>query len=540
MTRESHRRRNTNRELLLQLQHELYLRNDQLIQSYEQADGTDLSQYESVFAEDVTSFDSVSRISMLVKELTRARLTYVADYHTLKLAQKTFLKLAKRVRTKHLSLALEFFPADQQKSLDAYMAGRITEKTLLRRIRYRSRWQYDIWPHFKPIVDLAKARRWRLVGLDAPRHGGSTLAECDAFMAQVLVDHLSSVAKHARVMVLVGELHLARPHLPQAVSQLARRADLKGLRTLTIFQNVEPIYNQLVAEGRENDTEVVRLDPGRYCILNTPPAIVQQSYLNWIEYDVASVDYDKVEEDFSSVARHVAKTLGVSLRRRVDRMRIFPPDDPDFLAELQGMGLSAESTSEPDAESWNVRTRVLPRQQMVYLSNLSLNQVGEAAGRLLHCLEMGVDEEEIEGFHGQVIHEAIAFFGSKVVNPKRKCKRIITFRQLLGGVTDQAPNDPRALEVASAVCLHHRVEQGHALGSLSTLFRLPDNTRRQVQRALGRILGERLYYTYARDRTTRREMREIIRVPLTHAETASALYFSLVRRTSRVPMPRRL
>ena len=127
MTRESHRRRNTNRELLLQLQHELYLRNDQLIQSYEQADGTDLAQYESIFAEDVTSFESVSRISALIKELTRARLTYVADYHTLKLAQKTFLKLAKRVRTKHLSLALEFFPADQQKSLDAYMAGRITE-----------------------------------------------------------------------------------------------------------------------------------------------------------------------------------------------------------------------------------------------------------------------------------------------------------------------------------------------------------------------------------------------------------------------------
>lgn len=517
-----------NRASLLELQRELADRVHQRILLCEQALRPDFAQYEQEYAEDTGTFEAVSTFRELAHAVVRANVTLVADYHTLRTAQKTFVKIARRMRGERVVLALEFFADTDQAAIAAYLEGRISDKTLLKRTGYAKRWPYDIWPNFEPILELAKRRQWRVIGLDTEDHT-LPLADRDAAMAQTIVDTLAAGPPSTRVVALVGELHLAADHLPARVHAAARSLP-KPPRLVTVFQNVEPIYWTL-AEQR-SDAEVVRMGERRYCVLNTPPMVVHQSYLSWIDYDVETLDYDHLEHDFRHLVRRVARSLDVRIRGRLDDLRVSGPGDVDFWQELVDLDVIDEDA----AWSEEVRrpSKVVSRHSLVYLGNLSINTVGETAARLLHCMEAGVDEDELEGFYARVIHEALSFFGSKVVNPKRKCKYAPFYREQLRGVGVDAELDTKTLEVAAAVLLHLAFEAGLEFQAVEQIWTLEPDVRRRTGRALGCMLGERLYYAYARGQVRPSEMRSLLSFPLDRPESAAGLYHTLSRRLRRV------
>jgi len=162
------------REKLIDLQRRLYARNRRRIQAYEQTHTQGFADYEAAYHDDVTGFERVASLTELTAAIRDATITLVADYHTLHLAQKTFLKLARRIKAQRTTIALEFFASAHQPALDAWMSERIKERTLLKRTKYAQRWPYDIWPHFKPIAELARRREWGLIGMDGDRQPGSS------------------------------------------------------------------------------------------------------------------------------------------------------------------------------------------------------------------------------------------------------------------------------------------------------------------------------------------------------------------------------
>ncbi|MGB0592115.1 MAG: ChaN family lipoprotein [Myxococcota bacterium] len=527
------------RERLIELQRRLYARNRRRIAEYQQVGTKGFEAYEAAYHADVEGYQSVSNLAELTTAMRDANIVLVADYHTLHLAQKTFLKLARRVRGKRTSIALEFFSAGHQEVLDAWIAGRIQDKTLLKRTRYTKRWPYDIWPHFQPIVELARRRGWSLVGIDGARGPGVSIAETDRRMAEVLVDHLEASPAKTRILTLVGELHLAQAHLPLAIKQVAEARGVSAPKVLVVLQNNDTIYWQLLAEQGHHEVEIVRIDDDRFCVVNTPPVMVQQSYLNWIEYQVDTVDHDHLERNFRHLLGLVARALGVRLPRAVRDLAIFGPDDPELADELEASEL-LEEFEERFAEGTRHNAWVIPSQGLVYLHNLSLNMVGEAAARLLHGWSLGRDPDRLGNFYGQVIHDAIGFFGSKVVNPKRKGKHVPYYRALLNSVRSDAEVDTDQLEAASAVLLHKAFEQGKRIGAFPKLFDLRPVVRERVRRRLGFMLGERLYYAYERGKVSPARLRGLMRFPLHDARQATALYFVLVREVDRVALPKRI
>lgn len=68
-------------------------------------------------------------------------------------------------RRDHVVLSLEMFERDAQLDLNAYLAGRITEREFLEHARP--------WPNYatdyRPLVELAKARGWAVVAANVPR-----------------------------------------------------------------------------------------------------------------------------------------------------------------------------------------------------------------------------------------------------------------------------------------------------------------------------------------------------------------------------------
>jgi len=527
------------RERLIELQRRLYARNRRRIAEYQQVSTKGFEAYEEAYHADVDGYESVSNLGELTGAMRDAHIILVADYHTLHLAQKTFLKLAKRLRAKRTTIALEFFSAAHQKALNSWLAGRIHDKTLLKRTEYAKRWPYDIWPHFEPIADLARRRGWSLLGIDGARGPNVPIAETDRRMAEVLIDHLAEAPSKTRILTLVGELHLARGHLPLAIEDVAQERGMPTPKVLVVLQNNDTIYWQLLAEQGHHEVEIVRVDQDRFCVVNTPPVMVQQSYLNWIEYHVDTVDHDHLERNFRHLLGLVARALGVRLPRAVRDLAIFGPEDPDLADELEASEL-LEEFEDRFAEGTRNSTWVIPSQGLVYLHNLSLNMVGEAAARLLHGWSLGRDPDRLGNFYGQVIHDAIGFFGSKVVNPKRKGKHVPYYRELLKSVRAEDAIDTDQLEAASAVLLHKAFERGKRIGTFPKLFELRPVVRERVRRRLGFMLGERLYYAYERGKISPARLRGLMRFPLHDAPQATALYFVLVRQVARVALPKRI
>ena len=526
------------RERLIDLQRRLYARNRRRIAAYQQVSTKGFEAYENTYHADVEGFERVSNPTELTAAMREATITLVADYHTLHLAQKTFLKLARRVRRQRTTLALEFFSSEHQAVIDSWMSGRIQERTLLKRTAYASRWPYDIWPHFKPIAELARQRQWQLIGLDGARGEGVGIAESDEQMAEVLVSHLEAAPPKTRVLTLVGELHLARAHLPAAIKRAAKGRLAEAPRVLIILQNNDTIYWQLLAEQGHHEVEIVRIDDDRFCVVNTPPVMVQQSFLNWIEYHVDTVDHDHLDRNFRHLLGLVARALGVRLPSAVKDLVIFGPENPDLADELAASDL-LEEFEVRFAEGSRHNAWVIPSQGLVYLHNLSLNLVGEAAARLLHGWSLGRDPDRLGNFYGNVIHDAIAFFGSKVVNPKRKGKHVPYYRELLKSVRSDTEIDTDQLEAASAVLLHKAFEKGKRTGAYPKLFALRPVVKERVGRRLGNMLGERLFYAYTRGKVSPAKLRSLMRFPLHDPAQASALYFTLIRQVGRVALPKR-
>lgn len=72
-----------------------------------------------------------------------------------------------RERGLEVAIGMEFFQTPFQTHLDAFLAGEITEKQLLKRTEYYSRWRYD-YRLYRDILAYARAQGLPLVALNAP------------------------------------------------------------------------------------------------------------------------------------------------------------------------------------------------------------------------------------------------------------------------------------------------------------------------------------------------------------------------------------
>nr|WP_246167929.1 ChaN family lipoprotein [Thermosulfurimonas marina] len=66
-----------------------------------------------------------------------------------------------------VALGLEMFQRPFQKALDDFLAGRIDERTLLRRTEYFKRWRFD-WKLYRPLLLYARKEGLPVVALNAP------------------------------------------------------------------------------------------------------------------------------------------------------------------------------------------------------------------------------------------------------------------------------------------------------------------------------------------------------------------------------------
>ncbi|HEY3175918.1 MAG TPA: ChaN family lipoprotein, partial [Candidatus Polarisedimenticolia bacterium] len=384
----------------------------------------------------------VSSYDDLVIACFRADVIYVGDYHALPSSQAFAARLLREIasRSRQVILAVEMVYGRSQRVLDRWMAGEIGEDEFKRRIRYDLEWGYD-WDGFKQIFQAARDYGVKVFGIDCPpRNGLRYIRKRDQYAAARIVD-IFQKNPGAKVVVLIGESHLASDHLPRNVRRLLRDWNLEK-RSVRVLQNVEEIYWQLVARGREH-ADVAMLDRNTFCVFNTSPIAKYESYRQTIyrwKSESADDDHLDLTPTIYSMIDTILRFLSIDkykmcVRREGDCIEFLVDYFPEVYSHVDAATLRKmlEASSFARSEIAEIRRQIarkgscyIPRINSVFIGQFSLVHGGEEAAHFVNLALKGAVFEphgaparRPDLFYSAVMEEAIGFFGSKLIDPSR-------------------------------------------------------------------------------------------------------------------------
>jgi heme-binding uptake protein ChaN (Tiki superfamily) len=483
--------------------------------------------YEARYRRRTSEYRRVLPASAVSQRIQAADVVYVGDYHTLPLAQETYLELVEGVREsgRRVVLALECVEGRHQASVDAYLAGRLAERSLLARLGHGAEGSGS-GP--RALLAYAKRHRLQVVGIDRRAQGERSLELRDAYAAERIARAVRAEDR-PRVMVLVGQYHVAPCHLPAQVERALGEGN--GSRGLVVYQNAEGVYWRLAREGKVGMSQAVELPDGALCLLNASPVMCQQSFLDYLEAESGdSLLRERGAADrFREMASLIGRLAGVPVGRWLDEVEVVTAADEDALGRIQQRGRFTQG------ELLQLRRHILsrescyiPRARMAYLASLSLNHAAEEAAHFVrHCAvgdAMEAPRRASDAFYARCMEEALGFFGSKLVNPRRTClgpgEWALRFAQARGVER----------QIAAFVLAHKAAEVEVPDEAVKLLPLRKDRLFHGVSHALGYQLGDALYRGFDGDQVDRAELRALFREPL---EDPRATYFEWVRRLSR-------
>ncbi len=116
------------------------------------------------------SFDTITA------ELLAKRVIYVGEMHTTMADHRLQLQIIRALFEKDpkLAIGMEMFPATAQKTLDDYVAGKLSEKEFLKQSGYFKVWGYD-YRLYREILDFARHNQLPVVGLNIDKKIVSTV-----------------------------------------------------------------------------------------------------------------------------------------------------------------------------------------------------------------------------------------------------------------------------------------------------------------------------------------------------------------------------
>jgi hypothetical protein len=527
---------------VIDLQRRIFERQRELIESSEAHQTPGFAEYRREYCEAVSDYEEESGFGALCDAISRARVAFVADYHTLRLAQKTFVKIIHGVmhQVDSLCLALEFVGAEEQLHLDRFLRGEIAERTFLRLIRYRENWPYDIWPNFAPIFELAAEQGMPAVAIDSDSE--LPLPVRDEIAAERIAEAAEDYPD-AVILAYTGQMHVAPAHLPAAVEREFVARGMKAPRRVVVYQNAEEIYWQLAAEGRE-EVEVVRVGPDAYCVNNTPPLVQQLSYLHWIHYDEELIEYTELESTVRSLIRDLIRYFGFEQVRAAREVRVMMVADLDLMDVLEDSDFDEVEKRDFIRQVEAEQSAYLPELNTIYLATLSVNHAAEEAAHFVkQQLSRGRQPSEpADLFYYIALNEACAFFGSKLINPKRKADHQGRLRSTVARARKRG--EWAAEERAARFALghmywerrRHATEEGPGHGE--------DLIDKEVFNAaahlLGYALGDRMFYALTVGLISKSQIRDLFLDPLDEPGRASEVYLDLSDRLEKVRIPRRI
>ena len=434
-----------------------------------------IRKYSSEYEKELKRHKKLVNKNRLLDEVLNSQLVLCGDYHTLSQAQRTVIRILRDIlprlkkEKKTIYLALEIFKASDSIRIQQLLKKEISEDTFLKAISFDKR-GFN-WENYSPLIELARQWQISVVGLSPDNE--RSLQSRDQYGAELLANW-SAQSPEAFVIAMMGDLHLASNHLPGALKLALAKKAIKR-KTLVVHQNHDPLYWKIAKTPISEKGGILELKKGVYCIFNTPPWLKLKSHLN----DVGSENepIDEIQE----CVKGISYFLGISRKRlgRGEDVHISQTDEePSFF---------------------------LPSNRTFYLHQPNLNQLASLASQYVHSKLSDYKEEPpfgSSGFYVTIWREALGYYGSKIINPNRKCV----------GVNDLAFSKEPSHQLAFE---HLSLERQYFKKGLAEFpdfcaeRRLNSSSVSELAQVLGKILGEALFEMTLNNRISISTVREL-------------------------------
>jgi uncharacterized iron-regulated protein len=403
-------------------------------------------KYLREFNDAFRTYDSVLNAQQIQSALHSVDIVLIGDYHALPAAQRYAASLIEQralAGDRPVVLGVETIFARDQHILDEWWRREIDEAELRQRIRFDLDWGYD-WTPFYELLVTARDHAEAVYGLDCmPREDlrkiGARDRHAAAKIAEIRQRHPDAV-----IFVLFGESHLAPEHLPRTVRQ-----QVPGAKVLTILQNIDALYWRAAGE-RADKVDGVRVNDEVLCVFNATPLEKYESYRLFLDQwsrcdnspDFAPTIYNLIDSlaRFLEINRYSPHN-GTQPKFLVDMLpEVYAGPSDAMLRRL----LSRKGIAEQERESMltSVAERgsaYLPQVNAFYVREFQMIHAAEDATRFLHQACQGLpqrlsghveegsgangddarERNPIDRFYARVIEHAVAYFGSRILDPSR-------------------------------------------------------------------------------------------------------------------------
>jgi len=431
-------------------------------------------KYIREFTNEFNAFESVCDPDEVLRAALDSSLIWVGDYHALAKSQIYVVELLQGIaqrKKNNVALAVEPIFARSQDVLDRWMSGKISEQEFLDRIRYYEEWGCE-WTGYKAIFETARELGIRVYGVDChPRNDMRSIGRRDLGVARRIVRLMQNDPTQTLVVVF-GESHLARNHLPGRVRAILGRHGI-SLKEMVILQNIDALYWRLQETGLV-DTRAVRVCDACYCVFNATPIEKYESFRQYL--------HRCIEEDSSGDWTLLAQTL---MEVMMDFLDIKNDESVvDHLPAIDGIQLSTA------AEKFARRIHQACR------------------GELEKRIERAAEDE----FFVKVIESGLGYFCSKLLDSSRDGIESLADRVL----TEISREDrlTRAIELLVDPGSRPGTQHFATLRSAIEAKAGKQKTMRMLSQLLGYSLGRRLYNAYLQSRISRKEIQALFNDPL--------------------------
>ncbi len=555
------------RAQLLRIQRENYEKN---LRQVKRSLGSNpfVAKYGREYHRYLKAYQSISNKNELLRRALSSDVVYHGDYHTLRHSQRSILAMLQELAGKRdIILCLEMFHGKDQKWVDLYMAGGIEEKAFLSKIHYARKWAYN-WNPWRHILDFCREHRIPVLGINTQAEDPEkSLQTRDIFSAQVIGQAL---IRHpgALVYVVDGDYHISPNHLPKEVDARLAPLGVCPQRTI-VYQNAENLYWQLAAERKE-EADVLQVGADSFCLMNTVPATKLQSYLDWLEY--AEDGYFPVRGNWAELSgenyfpqlQNIIQNLDSLFQFRfpmesLERLTVYSSRNLDFTEVVQGTPelrghirrinekiRRGEGFLLEYRESGGEHREGGIDSYLIYLPNSSINQAAEEATHFMNVVLRGPLPRMPVGhdyFYANVLTEALGFFGSKMINEKRKAPTESSLRLFLGKVKQGfEPPDPATAKVSRLILQHLHLEKRSSREmdfrkKFAAVFADRTAMPQAFSTQLGYMLGNRLYYAVKKGLIPLKDVRALFYENFAHPGHAFAAYARFVHQLKRIRPP---
>lgn len=535
------------RHQILKVEKKIYRENQEIINDSAVVLDTKFKTYLQTYKKAIKDYRKVIGFKDVLKKISKSDISLFGDYHTLDQSQRSFVRYLRQYIAKYgkknIIVCLEKVQSRHQKYLTQYLEKEISAEDFIKKIGYKKHWFFDLWDNYKIIFDFLRYHKIKAVAIDSDNRKDLTLKERDSWMGnEILKQHEKN--PDAKVFVLVGDLHLAPPHLHKSIFRHAKKDKLKKMpKLLSVYQNSSNIYWKLSEKRLVDHATVVEISKNEICRMHTPPIIVQQSYLNWLYQDEGTFDWIDAKHSFLNIVERLVRIIGLYLPEEYENVEVYTCGDLSFLKKLEsGKTFSKKQIKFIRNQVLESMSYFLPRARMIYIANVSVHHAAEEASHYLKFLFCGEDHprESQDAFYNAILNEAIGFFGSKLFNHKRKSSRLADFKNEKKYIENNHLLAKRSLEyeVAKYFILHDQLSKKRKLFKGARIKNMSSDLFLGVTHAIGHDLGDRLYYGFMDGAIEKDVVQYLFQDRFDEDGEPCEVYLKLVRLLKAVKRPR--